>query len=59
MRFNDIHIDMDRMSRGLGQVVDKWLGVVMDFAVLALFGARYPISEISLHGVPHKVQVDG
>jgi len=46
---------MAKTSHGLGQVVDEWLGVVMDFAALALLAAPYPISEISFHGVPHEL----
>lgn len=51
----DVHMDMGKTSCGLGQVVGRWLGVAMDLAMLALLAAPYQVSEISFHGVPHKL----
>lgn len=48
-------MDVAETSRGLRQVVDRWLDVAMDFAALSLLAAPYPVSEISLHRVPHKL----
>lgn len=48
-------MDVFKTSCGQGQVMERWLGVVMDFAALALLAAHYSISEISLHGVLHKL----